>query len=50
MKSTQFNLVLVIWHPHRRTESDLNQIAERVMQLRPEVRAFVVRHHTIDQL
>jgi hypothetical protein len=46
----QFNLVLVIWAPHERTEADISQIAKRVTELRPNVRTFVVQHHKINQL
>jgi hypothetical protein len=50
MKRARFNLVLVIWAPHERTEADLHQIAKRVTEVDPKVRAFVVQHHKIDQL
>jgi hypothetical protein len=46
----QFNLVLVIWEPHQRIEANINQIAKRVTELDPHVRAFVVRHRKIHQL
>jgi hypothetical protein len=50
MKKARFNLVLILWAPHAKTESDLTEIADRVMQINPSIRAFVVRHHKIDQL
>ena len=50
MKKARFNLVLILWAPHAKTETDLTEIADRVMQINPSIRAFVVRHHKIDQL
>ena len=50
MSSRRFNLVLVLWTEHPATESDLRAIVERVPQINPDVQAFLVRHHKIDQL
>jgi hypothetical protein len=50
MKRARVNLVLVLWTDHPATESDLRRIVERVPQINPEVQAFLVRHHKIDQL
>jgi hypothetical protein len=50
MTRSRFNLVLVLWAEHAATESDLRSIVERVPQINPEVQAFLVRHHKIDQL
>ena len=49
MKKSRFNLVLILWAPHAKTESHLTEIVDRVMQINPSIRAFVVRHHKIDQ-
>jgi hypothetical protein len=41
---------MVLWAEHAATESDLRSIVERVPQINPEVQAFLVRHHKIEQL
>jgi hypothetical protein len=50
MSRSRYNLLLVRWAEHAATESDLQTIVERVPQINPQVRAFLVRHHKIDQL
>lgn len=50
MKLGTSNLVLVVWHDDPYTWSDLKRIAERISQIDPGVRAFVVTHHKLDQL
>src|SRR5688500_9447186 len=44
------NLVLVLWSEHSRTRADLTDIAQRVGEINPAVRAQVVTHHKLDQL
>lgn len=50
MKTARCNLVLVSWSDHAPTRADLEQIARRVGEIAPEIRAQVVSHHKIDQL
>jgi len=50
MTRPRCNLVLVLWAEHASTEADLRRMVERVPQINPDVRAFLVRHHKIDQL
>jgi hypothetical protein len=50
VSQSQVNLVLVQWSEHAATERDLRQIAADVTQTNSAVRAFVVRHHKIEQL
>lgn len=50
MKPGTSNLVLVVWHDDPYVWSDLRQIAARVPQIDPSVRAFVVTHHKLAQL
>jgi hypothetical protein len=44
------NLVLVLWSEHSRTRADLTDIARRVGEINPAIRAEVVTHHKLDQL
>ena len=50
MKAARWNLVLVSWSEHARTRADLEEIARRVGEIDPAIRAQVVSHHKPDQL
>lgn len=50
MKAARWNLVLVSWSEHAQTRADLEEIARRVGEIDPDIRAQVVSHHRTDQL